>query len=378
MKRNQAYQQYVMYSGLGLFQGTFEEYLQDRNIELTDEPKHQEAPKPQPEPQEPGHSQPLDWDTFLDVDLGNVNWFAGKLLAEGQQAALVGDGKVGKSLLALDWARSMSGGLPFLGDQSRDPVRVLYVDHENGQADIQSRLIAMGCTKDQLRNLVYLSFPPIRPLDTQAGGDDLLRLVDQHNPQVVILDTISRMIVGKENEADTWLALYRLTLKRLKAQGIASIRLDHFGKDAGKGARGNSAKTQDVDAVWELVSSGGDRFTLTRTHTRTGLGDDRVHITRYGTKINDRWLPGETRHERLAVGFGEPGDSGVDKHWLLAHSIVQKLRDMDSPPPPGAGRAKLQQAGTLLGLKAGTEVWQEVARLWKLESYVQNERKDLT
>jgi hypothetical protein len=68
----------------------------------------------------------------------------------------------------------------------------------------------------------------------------------------VVIDTVSRSVEGDENENDTWLKFYRATGLRLKQAGIALIRLDHSGKDATKGQRGGSAKSGDVDAIWQL------------------------------------------------------------------------------------------------------------------------------
>jgi hypothetical protein len=104
------------------------------------------------------------------------------------------------------------------------------------------------------------------------------------------------MIDGIENDADTWLALYRHLIVPLKAAGRATVRLDHFGKDTTRGSRGSSAKTQDVDHVWELTAAGGTYLQLTRTHTRTGHGEDAYTVHRLSERDERGWRPGATRH----------------------------------------------------------------------------------
>jgi hypothetical protein len=243
-------------------------------------------------------ARPLDWATFLTREQGPVDFLAGRLMTRGQQVAIVGHGKAGKSLLCEEWCWRISAGLPFLGDGPRPPLRVMYVDMENPDDEIQERLLALGATAETLQNLVYLSFPAWRPLNSEAGAADFLAAVDEYRPAVVFLDTISRMVKGEENAADTWLALYRLALMPLKARGISSIRLDHFGKDATRGSRGNSAKNQDVDAVWELTPVEGDTtlLQLTRTHTRSGKGPDELLVRRHGELVGDRWKASGTWH----------------------------------------------------------------------------------
>lgn len=292
----------------------------------------------------------LDWGEFLTRDLSQVDWTAGRLMEHGQQVALVGAGKVGKSLLSLEWAACMASGRPFLDDEARDPVRVLYVDMENGPRDIQRRVHSLGFRAEELGNLTYLSFPSIGPLDTRTGAAAFAARVLHHQPQVVFLDTISRFIQGKENDSDTWLDLYRHTHRGLKAREIGCVRLDHFGKDTDRGSRGSSAKTQDIDHVWELTAAGDDRFRLTRTHTRTGMGEGELNLLRTGRP--GEW--GATRHEVTAE------DVEQDR-WLVVSEIVAKLDE--AKVPFDWGRDKLKAEGRRLGVKIGdTNIWADVAR----------------
>jgi hypothetical protein len=246
----------------------------------------------------PPRATPLVWADLLSREPGPVDFIVGRLMVRGQQVSLVGDGKAGKSLFMQDWAWRISAGLEFLNDDPRSPLRVLYIDQENTDDDIRERLLSLGATAETLTNLIYLSFPAYRPLTSEAGAGDLLAAVEEHDPAVVVFDTISRMINGKENDTDPWLDLYRRTIRPLKARKISTIRLDHFGKDQSRGARGNSAKSQVVDAVWELVPTerGSDLLQLTRTHTRSGKGESDLLIRRHGELIGDRWEPGKTWH----------------------------------------------------------------------------------
>ncbi|MEU5608411.1 AAA family ATPase [Streptomyces sparsogenes] len=238
----------------------------------------------------------LNWDQFFATDFGAVQLLPGKLMGPGQQITVVGDGKAGKSLFVQEWAWRMATGQPFLGDKAQQPIRVLYLDAENGQEQVQERFLSFGGGHGRMGQLRYASFPPVRPLDTAGGGADLMALVKATQAELVVIDTVSRFISGPENDADTWLSLYRHTLLPLKRERVGSIRLDHFGKDKERGGRGSSAKTQDVDHVWELAAQGGGSLTLKRTHTRTGIGPDYFALLRQARRDGDNWLPGGTRH----------------------------------------------------------------------------------
>ena len=259
---------------------------------------------------------PIDWEQLWETDDEDAEYLPGMLLERGQQISLIGDGKSGKSLLQAEWCVKAITGKSFLNDVTCDPLVVLYLDAENSRRDLKLRLKSLGATPEMLKGLVYLSFPPFKPLDSEDGAQQVMALIQKYQPDVVILDTVSRFIKGKENDSDTWLTLYRTLHRRLKALKISGIRLDHFGKDAEKGGRGSSAKSQDIDHVWELavVEETETRaqdaievvtyLDLKRTHTRTGLGPSRMRIRRRGLKTLDEkgWLTGETSH-RIADAF---------------------------------------------------------------------------
>jgi hypothetical protein len=266
----------------------------------------------------------VEWDPFFATDFGAVELLLGRLLAPGQQITIVGDGKAGKSLFVQEWLWRMASGRDFLGDRARAPIPLLYVDAENGHQDIQERFLSFGAGPGRMGLMTYASFPPVRPLDTPGGGADLMAMISQAEAQLVCLDTVSRFISGPENEADTWLNLYRHTLLPMKRAGISSVRLDHLGKDGERGARGSSAKTQDVDHVWELRAQGGGSLLLKRTHTRTGIGPDQFSLVRQARRDGDRYLPGGTRHV-LMTWDTEPGTTtgmaaipGTDEHISAA------------------------------------------------------------
>lgn len=247
-------------------------------------------------------NSPVDWTQVLSGELPERQYLAGDLFEVGQQVSLIGEGKVGKSILALDLVRALSGGRPFLGAPVRPSVHVGYFDMENDLRTLAERAISLGMTEEDFQNVTYLSFPSIAPLDTPLGGEMLMEEVEKWQMKVVFLDTVSRFIEGRENDADTWLAFYRCTGVHLKANNVALVRLDHMGKDASRGGRGSSAKTQDVDHVYELLESSGrgpgKHLSLRRTFTRSGGGSEERAITRLSSWDKERrlYLPGETKH----------------------------------------------------------------------------------
>lgn len=281
----------------------------------------------------------VDFSELFAEDFTQVDWLPGRFLERGQQMALVGEGKAGKSLLVLEWVWRAIRGERFLGDTRREPLRVQYWDRENSRADLFHRLRSLGATEADLglltERLDYRQFPAFAgQLDESAAAAvEFMGAVEQFKPDLVVIDTISRFIAGKENDSDTFLAFYRRVHVPLKAAGTACVRLDHFGKDSERGSRGSSAKTQDVDTVWELAVSsepekihdrGAEVETIVtqlrmhRTHTRSGLGDDTFRVVRRAQQeltangVRGMWLPGRTSHALLDSGGGNAHSNEVE------------------------------------------------------------------
>ena len=260
-----------------------------------------------------------NWDTIWDLDTGS--WLIEPILLEGRSHAIYAGAKTGKSLITL-W---------MLVDALRkDPTLVvLYLDYEMGAIDLVERLRAMGVDGHHpfLDRLHYAMFPPIPPLDTEAGADQLVAMCDivaaQHpgGRLLLVVDTISRAVKGKENDSDTYRDYYRHTGMALKARGYTAVRLDHTGKDKSLGQRGSSAKNDDVDIVWELKRDPEDgTATLTPILQRVG----NLKPVRYGYLENPvRFVPTEQ-----SVITPSEHDLAV-KAWLLGVRSTMNQREAE-------------------------------------------------
>lgn len=221
----------------------------------------------------------IDWSALWTIDNEADDWLIGPIIARGRGHALYAPAKAGKSLLTLYLAACAATGRPVLDHGGGEPVRTLYVDAEMTGSDVRERLVDMGFgPDDDLSALAYYSLPAVAVLDSEAGGAEILELAQAHHAELVIIDTLGRVLGGEENSADTLRAYYRHTGGPLKAAGIATLRADHAGKDLERGMRGTSAKADDVDVVWQLIRRDHGRFDLKATHRRMGWVPEVVHL----------------------------------------------------------------------------------------------------
>jgi 5S rRNA maturation endonuclease (ribonuclease M5) len=121
------------------------------------------------EPNDPGPADAvkerfprLDWHA-LWADQAEQEYVHNPLLPARRLVAIYSAPKIGKSLLMLEMAVTLSRGEQFLGHTPSKRYRVLYVDYENDPlGDIRTRLQDMEYGPDDLDYLDYLSFPPWR------------------------------------------------------------------------------------------------------------------------------------------------------------------------------------------------------------------------
>lgn len=202
----------------------------------------------------------IDWYAAFETEPEDIDWLKEDFLEAGTLSCLFSPPGVGKSLISLEVALEVI----------RNGKTVMYIDDENRAADVVDRLRAFRVKPADLDRLHVYNFQSLPPLDTPEGGIHLEALAEVKQPDLVILDTISRMTKGGENEADTFIQLYRCTLTRLKRRRITVLRLDHTGKDTTKGQRGSSAKESDADVLWLLSRNDHDRFVLECQKSRSG------------------------------------------------------------------------------------------------------------
>lgn len=286
-----------------------------------------------------------------------VTWVRAPLLAQGRITLMYSPGKTGKSLIAMEAAAAIATGRPALATHNTEPEHVLYVDQEMTEDDWLDRLTDMGYnTTDERLLAQHLHLAQLQswpPMDTPAGGQALAAEAARLGCTTVIIDTVSKVIVGEENSNDTQSAFYQSTLIPLKRAGAAVLVLDHTGKDIERGARGASAKTDNIDLAFELLQRGRDLLTLRCTHAR--IRDELLERPTFLRR---------TEHPLRHV-IEEHDTAGNDDHgWrptLYMERVSQYIEEN-----PGASKNLIE-----LSVKGGAKFKRQALELLILESYIE-------
>ncbi len=245
-------------------------------------------------PPEPGATATGLLDRFPRCDLGSLldpnrperEWVVGGLIPAGASVSIVAPAGEMKSLLTFAAVLAVArGDREFAGLVIPRPRLVMYVDAELTEDDLADRLRDLGVQPEGLDRLIYLHLPAFPPLDTEKGGADLVAVAHAYGLKrgdVIVLDSLQRVVDGPENDSDTFRAYYRHTALALKRCGFTVIRTDNSGKATGRGARGSSSKRDDVDLEWRQ-SRDRDAATLSLTPDKARLAGVEPLVFAYAT-----------------------------------------------------------------------------------------------
>jgi hypothetical protein len=177
-----------------------------------------------------------------------------------------------------------------------------------------------------LGNFFYLSFPTIEALNTKLGGKSLTELVDYFQPNLVFIDTFSRFVEGDENSSKVAQDFYEHAGRELKRKRIAYLRIDHIGKDASRGARGSSAKIDDLDLIWTMAKTKeANVFILKNQKARVPISQQEIVIERTLSPLKHTSKSGGSWPRLIAIAA---------KHEL-AVSLIEKRLEAKEPLSQG-------------------------------------------
>ena len=68
------------------------------------------------------------------------------------------------------------------------------------QEDLRDRLASMNYEDADLSHLSYYQLQDLSPLDSAAGGEEVAKLLDMHQPELVVLDTTASLLAGPRGQ----------------------------------------------------------------------------------------------------------------------------------------------------------------------------------
>ena len=208
---------------------TFEDF--DQAAEAANPPERQPQSKNSLKAQ-------LVWnDELIDRAPDYTEFLVPDLLTEDELFLLAAGPRTGKSLMAMTLALAVASGGEFMGRPCTQGT-VLYVKCEDSDAKIKEREQAQGWGRGL----------PVAWLDDfkLSKIDELIELVDELDPRLVVLDTLSRIRDGNISESSSEMSQLLEPLQKMANQyGTCVILVHHTGKVSTE----NAAKIDIFDTI---------------------------------------------------------------------------------------------------------------------------------
>jgi hypothetical protein len=174
--------------------------------------------------------EPISWDDIVNLNLPEQKWRIKNLIPHEGFVVLAAASGEKKSWLALEMARSIANGIPFLGNPDFQTIEgnVLYIDKENSRSEIKRRGMQVGLSGAKSK-LMWIYGDNIN-LNTDKGIKRLFSIIKKHNISTVVIDTLRAVAGGMEENKAEIVRIFFNRFHALKNAGVSIIFLDHTRK----------------------------------------------------------------------------------------------------------------------------------------------------
>jgi hypothetical protein len=233
----------------------------------------------------------------------------------------------GKSMVTSHLMAAGAAGIPGLGPfEFPRPLRVLYLDYENGKLTLARRLDNMTKSYGDAGDRLGVWTPWLEgddmPLSDRGSLVKLGDYIRLQKPDIVVVDTIRSAWPGiNENDADAWAPINRIMV-RLRSYNIATIVLHHKNKPQGTGGfsreAGSTAQLNNVETQFYVTQVYRDKA---RAEATAGIYDADAYSEPVWPKMEAKaraelgidWLPTAIYEMRY----------GKVRDWTDRHDSVQ-------------------------------------------------------
>ena len=232
---------------------------------------------------------------------------------------------VGKSWFVWGIAVGIASGSGFASWKVSSPKRILIIDGEMHPQDLQYRLKKLmqqsalsSSQKDNLRDNFYIyarldqdvdSDQEFTDLNDIANQDELLQIIEEVDPELIILDNLSTLAnLDDENAAASYNNIFRF-LTKLK-QDRAGILVHHDRKNSAKSDFESYRGSSKLSAIFEFIihlshveienkkTLNGADFYVRFTKNRY-LGDNTLRSRQFTLHPDKGWVVSEDEEDKL-------------------------------------------------------------------------------
>ncbi|MCP4653675.1 MAG: AAA family ATPase [Candidatus Omnitrophica bacterium] len=156
---------------------------------------------------------------------------------------------VGKTQMALGLSAAVATQTSFLNWEAPSAQKVLYVDGEVPISELKKRVCRLQNSGRKLRilngSIQCFGMPNIRTTE----GQDWLETVVCKDTKLIVIDNLSCLVGGNENDAESWDNIGEWAMRK-RSQGVSVLFVHHAGKEGQQ--RGTSRREDLMDCIISL------------------------------------------------------------------------------------------------------------------------------
>jgi AAA domain len=261
-------------------------------------------------------------------------WEIEPLFNQGDRVMFYGPPEARKSWFLMSMGTCLAAGVPWLGKFGiKEPRKVLYIDKEMGARRVRWRYerLIRGAGLDSRDILFQVWAKPPFMVDDE-GVSRLLKLFEeqQWQPDVIIIDSFRRVLVGDENSSNDVNNFWN-DIALLTEAGITLLLIHHTNRDGTW--RGSNDILAGLDTFYEIKKNKEEGCSIISTEKNR----DGESLAPFGVKL----IGGPKKTDPIEVCLaGEEVADSSNKGQQAAVLIYQYLNEQ---PGKKAKRAEIEQ-----------------------------------
>jgi len=318
---------------------------------------------------------PIPWDEFKKTPVIGSRWRINNLIPFEGLVILASPSGERKTWFALEMARCVALGIPFLGNEEFATIagNVLYLDAEMSKGELLRRGTLLGFNEVTGNKLWAYSADGLN-LNDEKQVDNLMDFIKINHISLVFIDTLRAIAGGlKEEKAEEVRAFFNL-FKPVKDMGVALVFIDHCRKPLQN--EGRTPKKEQLFASQDKLASvevllmvrsdlGKDELLVYQNKNRLGkeyepfkvavtdeLDDTLAYVERITMKYEGVLMDDESKKDEAKEIILTSLSEGAKKRKELLR--IAKAAGVGSKNASDALR-EMQDAGTIAMRKVGRE-----------------------
>jgi len=261
-------------------------------------------------------------------------------ITPGPPIALIGQGYVGKTIIAMSMGIAVASGKDVFGVHRCMQGNWRHLDHEQGRRHTKSRIrrlvAGLGIDREELRGHLSVAVYPRLTLTSPNALDYYKQLFDGQD--LVTIDALKGVTPGVDENSSEIRDYIDLLSRASEATGAACVLIHHGGKTPIGGNRPRKESARGSSAIFDACAAA---FVL------TGVKGDPVHVSHekdrelgftvadFGLKIEDVTIDGDPKGGLKVVHLEKEqlrsAEVGIDR-------LVSRVVDVVRARPDCSGR----------------------------------------